>query len=71
MSRKGRILLYALRRYSCLRPIEIDGRQARTAAAVTVATKTVTAEAARARAPASDLRQLEKQLAFVNRRVRR
>ncbi len=70
LRRQGRILLYALRRYSWLRPIEIARGQARTPAAVTVATKAVAAEAARAPALASALRRLEKQFAFVNRYVK-
>lgn len=59
LRRRGRVLLYALRRYSCLRPIEIARRQARTPTAVTVATKTVAAEATRAPTLASALRRLE------------
>lgn len=60
--RRGRLLLYALRRYSSLRPIEIARRYSRTPAAVTVATKAVAAEATRDRSLAKTLHQLARRL---------
>lgn len=56
--RRGRLLLYALRRYSSLRPIEIARRYSRTPAAVTVATKAVEVEAPRNRSQAKALQRL-------------
>lgn len=56
--RRGRLLLYALRRCSSLRPTDIARRYSRTPAAVTIATKAVEAEAARDRRLAKSLHQL-------------
>lgn len=56
--RKGRLLLYALRCHTSLRSTEIARRYARTAAAVSVATRAIQTEASRSRALALGLRKL-------------
>lgn len=60
--RRNRLLLYAPRRYSLLRPIEIARLRSRTPAAVTVATTAVEAEAVRHLGLARSLRLLAKRL---------
>ncbi len=67
--RRGRLLLYALRRHSSLRGTEIARRYARTPAAVSVATGAVENEARQSRALALQLKQLAARLSLLSLRL--